>query len=198
MFQKLLCALGIIGVFLTAVIFFVSENEIRAQSGSRSPQRYQSQSGSGSRIQRPAESTQQRIEQPFEVRFWNWLAQAQYHNWASLPGTTADVFEGNEPHGAMVKLFANRQATSSPQQLPHGSVLIKENYAPDGKTLNAITVMYRSQGYNPQAGDWYWIKYEPDGQVSQMTGRPVSGKVGMCIDCHSSAGGNDYLFSNDK
>jgi hypothetical protein len=198
MYRKLVITLGVSGTCLASLIFFISENEIRAQSGSRSSQQYRTQPGSERRIQRPAETTRQRVEQPFEVRFWNWLAQAQYHNWASMPGTTTDVFEGSEPHGAMVKVFANRQATSNPQQLPHGSVLIKENFAPDGKTLKAITVMYRSQGFNPQAGDWYWIKYEPDGQVSQMKGMPVSGKAGMCIDCHSSAGGNDYLFSNDK
>ena len=98
----------------------------------------------------------------------------------------------------MVRLFVNRLAASNPQQFPNGSVLIKENYAPDGKALKAITVMYRSQGFNPQAGDWYWIKYEPDGQVSLMNGMPISGKVGMCIDCHAGAGGNDFSFLNDK
>ena len=65
----------------------------------------------------------------------------------------------------------------------------------------AVTVMYRSTGYNTAAGDWYWVKYLPNGQVDTMEtpkGRMrLAGKVGGCIDCHSGADGGDYAFFND-
>ena len=32
----------------------------------------------------------------------------------------------------------------------------------------AVTVMYRTKGYNPEGGDWYWAKYNPDGTIAQM------------------------------
>lgn len=136
--------------------------------------------------------------QTFEEKLWNYLQTAQYRNWAPLPGTSADAFAGQQPHGAMVKVYANRTAAGNPDQLPHGSIIIKENLGPDGKALMAVTLMYRVPNYDAANGDWYWAKYEPDGAVSQMNGMKIAGKVGMCVECHSSAGGNDYSFSNDR
>ena len=57
------------------------------------------------------------------------------------------------------------------------------------KTLAAITVMYKKAGYNPQVGDWFWVKYGPDGSVKK------EGKVGGCINCHGAGADNDYLLT---
>jgi hypothetical protein len=70
--------------------------------------------------------------------------------------------------------------------LPDGAIIVKENYSAD-KKLGALTVMYKVKGYNPQAGDWFWVKYLPDGKVA------VEGKVDACINCHASAKANDYV-----
>ena len=65
----------------------------------------------------------------------------------------------------------------------------------------AITVMVKSEGFNPDAGDWYWAKYMADGTIAQMDtpkGKmALAGKAQGCIDCHSGADGDDYLFFND-
>ena len=129
---------------------------------------------------------------------WDWLQKAQYKNWAPLPGITADAYKGQEPHGAALRLYVNRTAAGNPSELPHGSILVKENYAPDAKTLMATTVMYRSKGYDPEHGDWFWAKYEPDGRVARMNGMSVAGRVEMCIECHGGASGGDYSFGNDR
>lgn len=142
--------------------------------------------------------TQSGGQSTFEAKFWNWLQQVQYKNWAPIPGQSADAFDGQMPHGAKVKVYVNRVAAGNPKQLPNGSILVKENYGPDGSTLMAITAMFRSEGYDPQHGDWYWVKYEPNGMVSQMNGMAVAGRVGMCAECHSSAEGNDFAFANDS
>jgi len=85
--------------------------------------------------------------------------------------------------------------------MAHGSVVIKENYGEDKKTLVAVTVMYRVKGYNADAGDWYWVKYNADGTVANAPpdkgGMRLSGRVKGCIDCHSGAGGGDFAFIND-
>ena len=79
-------------------------------------------------------------------------------------------------------------------------MIIKENFSPD-KKLMAITLMYKSKDYNPAAGDWYWVKFMPNGQVAQMDtpkGKmSIAGKAKGCIECHADAGGNDYTFFND-
>lgn len=163
---------------------------VMAQSGTRSypqPQRTQANQGSASRA-----------EAPFDDRFWSYLKQAQYRNWASLPGVPADGYPGNSPHGERVKLYVNRTAAAGQDGFRTGSILVKENYDASGDNLMAVTVMYRSEGFAPESGDWYWAKYEPDGRVSAMNNMRVSGRVGMCIDCHRSAEGNDFVFANDK
>ena len=72
--------------------------------------------------------------------------------------------------------------------LPNGAIVVKENYSP-GKKLTAITVMYKKAGFNPENGDWYWLKFSPNGKVQQK------GKIGGCINCHRSVEKNDWLFT---
>jgi hypothetical protein len=53
----------------------------------------------------------------------------------------------------------------------------------------AVTPMYKFKGYNPEAGDWFWGKYGPDGKVM------VAGKVNGCIECHEDVKDNDWIFT---
>lgn len=163
------------------------------------------QSGSGMRPQpsRPAQ-TEQRQQTPEEFRraLWRFLADPQggYRRWAPWPGVEQGK-PAQAPHGAFVRVFANATALANQKTPPSGAVIVTENYAEDRQTLAAITVMYRSQGFDPQNGDWYWIKYLPDGSVSEMDtaqGRlAIAGRVSMYIQCHGGAKGNDFLFAND-
>ena len=56
--------------------------------------------------------------------------------------------------------------------MPDGAIIVKENYGKDKEKLMAITQMYLKKGCNPDAGDWFWAKYGPEGEVMS------SGKVG--------------------
>lgn len=167
-----------------------------AQSGSRGSGSRPSGGVTGSQSQSRS-GTSTRVDEPFEVRFWNYLQQAQYRNWAPLAGQTDGFYPGNSPHGEKVKLYANRSAAAHADDSPFGSILVKENYDASGKSLMAITVMYRSKGFDPENGDWVWTKFEPDGEVSVMNGMKLTGKVGMCAQCHKSAEGGDFIFAND-
>ena len=55
--------------------------------------------------------------------------------------------------------------------------------------------------YNPKAGDWYWIKYNPDGKTARTPkekgSKPIAGRFQSCIKCHGGADGDDLLFFND-
>ena len=138
-------------------------------------------------------------KETFEQRMWKYLNSSVYQQW-SPAGDNGDFRESQAPHGALVKTYMNRKAASDPTNLVNGSVIIKENYSPDEK-LMAITLMYKSDGYNAAADDWYWVKYMPNGQVAQMdtpNGKmAIAGKAQACIDCHAGAEGDDYLFFND-
>ena len=98
-------------------------------------------------------------------------------------------------------MYLNRKAAGNPGELPDGSNIIKENYAADGETLAAITIMYRSKGYNPVSGDWYWAKYNPDGTVAMRPTEQapirLAGKPNGCTECHGGADSGDFVFFND-
>ena len=138
-------------------------------------------------------------KKPFEQRMWSFIKNARYDQW-SPAGDSGDYRESNRPHGALVKTYMNRIAAGNPETLPHGSIIIKENFSPE-KKLMAVTLMHRAKGYNPDGNDWYWIKYNPDGTTA-MADTPngqmkIAGKAQGCIDCHSGADGDDYSFFND-
>lgn len=138
----------------------------------------------------------------FEEKFWTYLKSNAYENWAPAPNSKGDFYVGSSPHGAFLKMYLNRVAVGNPAELPAGSIIVKENYHVDRSTIKAITVMYRSKAYNPANGDWYWVKFNPDGTVDSTSvesgSKPIAGKVTSCIECHSDAEGDDYIFFNDN
>ena len=176
-----------------------ASDQAAAQSGSRGARR--SDSSLRGTTQRGSYVTSV-DSRPFEDRFWSYLQAQKYTNWAPVPGKSDGYSEGQSPHGAFLKMYLNRTAAGNPQELPNGSIIIKENYGPDKKTLMAVTVMYRTKGYNPAAGDWYWAKYNPDGTIAKMPpekgSMKIAGKAKGCIICHGEgADGKDFAFFND-
>lgn len=217
-------------VYLVTALTIVTVSECAAQSSTRGSgtiinstpsqpyrsqpiqrQPYQGQinsQGSGSSMARPAQgsssmgSSVRTAPETFEDKFWKYLSASRYKNWAPVPGKTGDTYAGQSPHGATLRMYLNRTAAGRPKEMPDNSIIVKENYGPDGKRLMAITVMYRTKGFNPPAGDWYWIKYRPDGTVDEKavngTRMKLSGKPNGCIECHAGAEGGDFAFFNDN
>ena len=54
--------------------------------------------------------------------------------------------------------------------------------------LDAVTVMYKSAGFDAANNDWYWLKRGADGKVQ------AEGKVAGCIGCHQPAK-RDYVLT---
>ena len=148
----------------------------------------------------------------FEDDFWKYLVGNNYKNWSPGFSESAGFYQGKNPHGAYLKLYVNRTAAGNINDLAVGSVVILENYLRD-QSLKTISVMYRTTGFNPDGNDWYWIEYNPDGSVAKdsekqkpirnvsLTASPkrmIMGKASNCIQCHQSAAGNDFVFSNDR
>lgn len=123
---------------------------------------------------------------------WSHLEdQAYEENWALWPGK-GEKYEGNEPHGMLLTTYVNEIALDALQDgattLPEGAIVVKENYMPDS-TFVAITTMYKVDGFNPDANDWFWLKNDPEGVIE------VEGAVDGCIGCHAGATGHDYLWT---
>lgn len=127
---------------------------------------------------------------------WTHLQRANFErNWSTWPGK-GKLYRGREPHGALLTTYLNGLAydalTNKAGKMPVGAIIVKENYAPDS-TLAATTVMYKVADYNPEAGDWFWVKFLSDGKVD-MDGK-AQGRVPTCIQCHRAQTNNDYVFT---
>ncbi|MEN8262879.1 MAG: cytochrome P460 family protein [Nitrospirota bacterium] len=113
-----------------------------------------------------------------------------YKNWILWPGTI-NMSEGTEPHGAFVTIYINEAAFWSLKKMKgfrNNSIVLKENFNKN-KKLEALTVMYKVKGFNPDGGDWFWAKYDKNHNVIS------EGKIAGCLDCHADASINDYVFS---
>lgn len=131
-------------------------------------------------------------------------------NEVNLAGANAILtvpYEGQHPHGAVLQtLYYDLELEGHT-----GPVIVKRNYGGEGVSkeavandpdqyLGAVTVMYqREEGYASEHNDWFWAKYNPDGALDKSPEDvPLAGRVAGCIGCHSSAGGDDMVFSNDR
>jgi hypothetical protein len=122
---------------------------------------------------------------------WTYISSENpYKSWELAPGK-GEFYPAEEPHGALLTTYVNDQALDAIEGrkgvMPDGAIIVKENYRPD-KTLETISVMKKVEGYNPQAKDWFWVEYKPNGEVEE------EGKVFSCIGCHSKERENDYSF----
>ncbi|MBW2561073.1 MAG: cytochrome P460 family protein [Deltaproteobacteria bacterium] len=122
---------------------------------------------------------------------WKYITQeSPYTQWSFWPDHQG-MQPGRAPHGPLHKVFVNDRALNSSQPpVQYGSIAVKENYGTD-KALKAITVMYKVTGYNPDAGDWFWAKYSPDGKAGP------SGKPEGCIGCHGTRAANDFILVHE-
>jgi len=134
---------------------------------------------------------------------WDLIHTENYPlNWKMWPGKEA-FYKGTEPHGALLTTYVNPTGygslTRKEKKLPPGTIIVKENYSPD-KTLDTIMVMFNLPGYDLDHGDWFWVKYTPDGNPMSMErdGKTtmLAGIVPFCIGCHgASTSGIDYIMT---
>lgn len=131
-----------------------------------------------------------------------WDAIQERASWGSFPGKEG-FQEGASPHGAFVRFFINDAYAADMDAAADGSIIVKENFMEDNEeSLAAITVMQKIAGYEPDAGDWFWVKFNADGTVAaNPAGVSLAGRIGLggdagCIPCHTGAGGDDYVFMN--
>lgn len=124
-----------------------------------------------------------------------------YTAWGTWPSDEWNNFNTNlvsgAPHGNVVRIYVNEIALEAADgfnnELPEGSMIVKENYVGNDPEnpgeLDALTIMYKVDGFNADANDWFWVKAKPDG--SQID---AEGAVDGCIGCHSQEGHQDYVL----
>jgi hypothetical protein len=122
---------------------------------------------------------------------WDRITQDfSYRDYSFWPGHQG-VRAGQAPHGALHRIYVNRTLLDAlpvaDSTAPDGSIIVKDNLTAN-RELDGVTVMVKAKGYNPEAGDWFWAKYGPDGEVQ------VEGTPNGCITCHEGVKNNDYVI----
>jgi hypothetical protein len=140
----------------------------------------------------PSEPANAGLPPPEGRGFIRFIETAPYKQWELWPGTEP-MYEGTDPHGHFLITYVNEQARRAigerAGEMPHGAIIVKENYTPE-RQFDSVTAMYKIEGYNPETGDWFWIKYDAREIESE-------GKVEGCIAFHTGAADNDYLFTSN-
>ena len=154
--------------------------------------------GSGSSRATPSPPHQPTVEE-FANSFWQYInrSQSPYQKWQTAE---ADVPPGvTDEHQRPRTTYLNDIAAKDQQKFPFGSIIVRPDYNPDGKTLQSVSVMYRVKATDPTKLDWYWMRFLPSGEIAKTAGeavsRPLAGQVKSCIECHKQATGGDFVFT---
>ena len=151
-------------------------------------------------------------DEEIAAEVWEMIGdQAYAFTWHYETEPPPGFYRGNEPHGLVLRTFMNNIAFDAVQNtsgtFPPNSVIVKENHVTEmdadanatddsadrsvpnfEPNLESTTVMVKIAGYNPEAGDWFWAKYQPDGSLDAV------GKPAGCIGCHGQVADNDWVF----
>ncbi|MBI2825058.1 MAG: cytochrome P460 family protein [Planctomycetia bacterium] len=156
--------------------------------------------GSGSSRATPSPPRQPTTEE-FAASLWKYLhrEQAPYAEWQAAEIAAPQSVQ--DPHGSNGKVYLNDVAAKDTERFAYSSIVVREDYVDNADRPQSISVMYRVRGADPKSGDWYWLKYTPDGKLARSAtaggGRPIAGRVASCIECHQKAVGKDLVFFND-
>ena len=137
-------------------------------------------------------NTEKPLPPPEGAALWQHINEVDpFEEWDQVPGYDG-VTRAKSPHSRHVKLYVNRigmEAYQADKPFPNGTIIVKVNYGADQKTAVSVTPMYKVEGYNSEAADWFWGFYSPEGKVHQ------EGKVFSCLNCHKEAQASNYVFS---
>ncbi len=104
---------------------------------------------------------------------------------------------GQFPHGAFHKIYINNTLCNhlpdEERTLIDGSIIVKENYDAQ-KNFLAITVMAKVKGYHPESNNWFWAKYDREGNPLAVGPEGKEGVLNGCIECHGGKKDNDYVI----
>jgi hypothetical protein len=152
----------------------------------------------------------QDVDASWAAVLWDSYDAAPYTDWAYQPGAPEGFYVGQQPHGMVLRTYANdiavEDVASGAATFSSGAVIVKENHMPTGVDtesmehqdpvsdfggdLAAWTYMVKVPGYAPDSGDWFWGRIAPDGSV--MAGGTPDG----CVGCHSQVEDNDWVFNS--
>lgn len=134
---------------------------------------------------------------PVATELWKQISgNNDYRDWPLLAGTT-ERQDSDAPHGDFATIRYSGQDANAPGP---GDTLVKELLVEDETEPQALTVMLKLSGFDPDNANWFYAKYLPDGSLDTTpTGVPLAGAMepapgAACRGCHRSAPGDDFQW----
>lgn len=140
----------------------------------------------------------------FAEKLWGVLAEQKL---VGPDGIVPYPYKGTSPHGPVLQYLESEVSVDGRL----GTVIVKRNHRGEGLTVERVIneptayfdsmgVMFRREaGYDPAHGNWFWVKFYPDGTVATTPqGVKMAGRTKPCIACHTPAAGEDFVFSHDR
>ncbi|MFC6489312.1 cytochrome P460 family protein [Nitratireductor sp. GCM10026969] len=116
-------------------------------------------------------------------------------------------YAGTSMHGPVIQYLSGKVTVADHT----GTFILKRNYRGEDlsveetfrdplQNFDSMGVMFRrEEGYAPDSGNWFWVKFMPDGAVATTPdGANMAGRIAPCIGCHQPAEGGDFVFSHDR
>jgi hypothetical protein len=107
-------------------------------------------------------------------------------------------------HGMFLQVYADAAAAPSYRlyekgaRMTEGATLLKRSFrvGADGKAeaFRVFLMTREKPGYAPEANDWRFAVFQPDGTLIGETGGRGDANVRFCIECHRAAHAQDYLL----
>lgn len=112
---------------------------------------------------------------------------------SDLTGANINVFVSIE--GWYEFLHATPGDAGRGQEVPVGTVIVREVLDQDGE-VETLTVMKRApDGYSPAHGDFWYAVLEPSGFPRFEAGEPIMGRLeARCTGCHDDRAADGFLF----
>lgn len=134
---------------------------------------------------------------PVAERLWEQISgTADYKNWPLLQGSSVQQ-DSDAPHGDFATIRFSGPNAESPVS---GDILVKELWVEEENQPQALTVMLKLDGFDPDNSNWFYAKYQLDGTLATTpTGMPLAGAMepapgAACRGCHRDAPGNDFQW----
>lgn len=118
--------------------------------------------------------------------------QILIQRYKDFPSLNTDLKRSNTHGGIMVRTHLDPTAMEAYQNnafpYANGVEVVKEGHANADGPVNALYIMKKIEGYDPENGDWFYARANGDGVVAEQ------GRMQMCISCHRVARDKDFIY----
>ncbi|MBF2054178.1 MAG: cytochrome P460 family protein [Candidatus Sericytochromatia bacterium] len=118
--------------------------------------------------------------------------QTLVQNYQSFPALNEELKRSGTHENMMVRTYLDPTAMAAfnSQSYPYanGTEIVKQGHKTADGPVEALFIMKKIAGYDPENGDWFYAMTNGDGMVGDK------GRIQMCISCHGAVRSKDFVY----